>query len=705
MKRKTLSALMTVSLLLLSASACGKPSETPDIPTTAPTAAQAEPTKSTVPDTPTPVPTATETPAPTATTVPTATPTPAPVYPDATYTTTYDIPKGTACNAETLTGRAFIAVTSEDGVLLSWRSYGDTSETFEVRKNDRLLTSGAITNYLDTTGKSGDTYTLTYTENGIVKTENATAWEHSYQEFTLVAPEPQKLPNNHYSTTYTNDMSVGDLDGDGELELIVKWYPDDAQDNAYEGWTGITLLDAYDLDIQTGTATLLWRINLGINIRSGAHYTQFQVWDYDGDGIAEIICKTADGTTTYDGNLNETSHVGAVSMSDLDSSLTKRQQDYDYRYTANGVGRILTGPEYLTVFDGRTGMVLDTVDYIPSRGPENSKGECDISSWGDTYGNRVDRFLAATAYIDEGSPAAIIARGYYARTAITAWKVIDKKLTLAWYFDAPSESAYAGQGNHGLSVNDVDNDGFDELIYGSLCLDNNGSVLYCTGLCHGDAMHVSDWNGDGKLEVFQVHEPATVEYHMELHDACTGEILWGVFNGKDTGRGMAADIDPRYPGAEMWAAANGNIYDCNGNVICTKKPSVNFSIFWDGDLLMELFDYNNQKEYVPEVQKWDYLAEKTTVLLSATGATVNNGTKGNAGLIADIYGDWREEIVVRSSTDRSKIRIYSTTIPTDYVIPCLLTDRAYREGIAWQNSAYNQPANLSVLLSKDIKAE
>lgn len=620
--------------------------------------------------------------------------------------------------AETYSDRGLAAVKAEEGVFVSWRSYGADSDavSFTLERGGVPVYSGPLTNYLDPQGRPGDVYRLTASEGISSEGEETVAWGAEYQEFVLKVPEPQMMPDG--ITYYTaNDMSVGDLDGDGRLELIVKWYPDNAQDNSKDGYTGTTFLDAYDIDIASGEARLMWRIDLGLNIRSGAHYTQFQVWDYDSDGKAELICKTADGTTTYDGNLQETGHVGAVSMAELNVTSRSNPTGYDFRQHSGRIGRIVKGQEYLTAFDGETGEIIDTAEYIPARGPyDEAAGVWDTSNWGlkngmpaeknDGYANRADRFLSATAYLDEGSACAVFARGYYGRTAITAWKLIDGKLQMKWAFDAPNESKYAAQGNHGLSVNDVDGDGLDEIIYGSLTMDDDGTPLYVTGLGHGDAMHVSDWNGDGRLEVFQVHEEAGAQYHVELHDAGTGEILWGYYNGKDTGRGMAADIDPRYPGAEMWCAVTDVTYDCQGNIIYKDaKPSQNFSIFWDGDLLMELFDYDSVEGNVPQVQKWDYENLKTRVLLQADGAALNNGTKGNAGLVADLCGDWREEFIVRDKEDSSRIRIYSTTLETEYVFPCLLEDRAYREGVAWQNVAYNQPANLTVLLSRDLAAE
>ena len=637
---------------------------------------------------------------------PTAEPTPEPTQDPSQTVYGENVPVGKYAPAESCSDRAMVAVKSENGVFVSWRSYEADSDqiTFTLSRNGQDIYTGSLTNYMDTEGKSGDTYSLKASEGISVNGESTVAWNAGYQEFTLKAPETQVMPDKTKASYTANDMSVGDLDGDGQLELIVKWYPDNAKDNAHNGYTGTTILDAYDIDIATGSAELMWRIDLGLNIRSGAHYTQFQVWDYDGDGKAELLCKTADGTTVYDGSLKETGHVGAVSMASLDISKRPKEQEYDYRATDSS-GRIVKGPEYLTAFRGDTGEIIDTVDYIPARGEitDPEKGTYKISSWGDNYANRADRFLAATAYVDDGTACAIFARGYYGRTALSAWKLADGRLQMKWYFDAAGGSYYAGQGNHNLSVNDVDGDGYDEIIYGSLTMDHDGTPLYTTRLGHGDAMHVSDWNGDGRLEVLQVHEDPGA---IEMHDAETGELLWHYKNSKDTGRGMAADIDPRYPGAEAWGAANSATFDCQGNIIyADARPSMNFSIFWDGDLLMELFYYNNSDAGVPQVQKWDWENLKSDVLLQADGTALSNGTKGNAGLVADIYGDWREEFIVRCSADANKIRIYSTDIPTEHVVTCLLEDRAYREGVAWQNTAYNQPANLSVLLSKDVKAE
>jgi len=621
--------------------------------------------------------------------------------------------------AESLSNRALVAVnlagskgaetrvsSGDSGIFLSWRSFEADVEgtSYTIYKNDKKLIDVTLTNYLDTTGIGSDVYKVVGNDDAALglNAQNISVWGNQYLELNLDSPADQTMPDGTICTYQANDMSVGDLDGDGDYELIVKWQPDNSKDNSAAGYTGTTILDAYNVNMSTGTAEKLWRIDLGINIRSGAHYTQFQVWDLDGDGKSEIMCKTADGTVDGLGVV-----IGTAGK--------------DYRNTS---GYILEGPEYLTVFNGETGKAIDTIDYKPGRGS--------VAAWGDPYGNRVDRFLSGVAYLDGVNPYAVFCRGYYTRTTMTAYSFSGGKLHEYWAFDTANlanGSLYEAQGDHQLSINDIDQDGKDEIIYGSLVIDNDGTVKYCTEFGHGDAMHVSDfipWN-EG-LEIMQVHEHAEAPYHVEIHDAETGKMLVGFYTGKDTGRGIAADVDPRYAGAEYWSIAgptfmgtdepswdskDGGMFstiisEFNTNVkpISPTTPASNFSLLWDGDLMSETFDHSfDTVAYKPlsiNITDWNYETQKNDTLLSSTEALTDNGTKGNPGLIADLLGDWREEVVVRSTADDNKIRIYTTTIATDYVVPCLMENHTYRTAIAWQNVGYNQPAHTDYLLSEGL---
>lgn len=567
--------------------------------------------------------------------------------------------------------RGMVAVKVSNGVFVSWRLLGTEAAAtgFNLYRNGTKVNSSPITagtNYLDSQGTASSTYTVRAVVNGQEQSasESASVWANSYYDIPLQKPAGGTTPDGTSYTYSANDASVGDLDGDGDYEIVLKWDPSNSKDNSQSGYTGNVYLDAYEMN-----GTRKWRIDLGRNIRAGAHYTQFLVYDFDGDGKAEVVCKTADGTT--DG-------TGAV----IGSSTA------DYR---NSSGYILSGPEYLTVFSGTNGKALVTTDYEPSRGT--------VSDWGDSYGNRVDRFLAAVAYLDGVRPSIVMARGYYTRTVLVAYDWRSGQLTKRWTFDTNSSgnSAYAGQGNHNLSVADVDGDGKDEIIYGSMALDDNGGKLYTTGLGHGDAMHVGDLNPDrAGLEVFKVNESTSAQYGAEIHDAKTGQILWGVYTGKDTGRGMAADIDPRYKGEELWASNGVGLNTVTGTKISSTAPSsINFGIWWDGDLLRELLDHNSSS--VGKIDKWDYANSQLTTLLTATGTSSNNSTKGNPCLQADLIGDWREEVIWRTA-DSSALRIYTTTAATDYRIYTLMHDPVYRLGIAWQNVSYNQPPHTSFYL-------
>ncbi|PRA01682.1 MULTISPECIES: rhamnogalacturonan lyase [unclassified Paenibacillus] len=563
--------------------------------------------------------------------------------------------------------RGVVAVKTGTGVFVSWRLLGTegSNVSFNVYRDGTKVNASPITNSTnlqDASGTSSSKYTVRAVVSGTEQAASAAAsvWGNNYLSVPLSVPAGGTTPDGVAYTYSANDASAGDLDGDGEYELIVKWDPSNSKDNSQSGYTGEVFIDAYKLN-----GTRLWRISLGKNIRAGAHYTQFMVYDLDGDGKAEVAMKTADGTKDGTGVV-----IGDASK--------------DYR---NSSGYVLSGPEFLTVFNGQTGKALSTVNYEPARG--------NVSSWGDNYGNRVDRFLAAIAYLDGERPSLVMARGYYTRSVLVAYNWRNGQLTKQWTFDSNTSgnSGYAGQGNHNLSVADVDGDGKDEIVYGAMAVDDNGKGLYTTGLHHGDAMHLSDLDPDRPgLEVFQVHETPS-NAGVEFRDAGTGQLIWGVKTTKDIGRGMAADIDPRYKGAEVWA--DGSLYTAKGQKLGTTLPSsTNFGIWWDGDLLRELLDSNR-------IDKWNYTNSTTMNLLTASGVSSNNGTKSTPNLQADLFGDWREEVVWRTN-DSSALRIYTTTAVTDKRIYTLMHDPVYRLGVAWQNVAYNQPPHTGFYLGEGM---
>ena len=494
------------------------------------------------------------------------------------------------------------------------------------------------------------------------------------------------------SVTYTpNDASAADLDGDGRYELVVKWEPSNARDTASSGITGNVLLDAYTLD-----GKRLWRIDLGRNIRAGAHYTQFIVYDLDGDGRAEVACKTADGTVDGQGKVIGDGSKDWRSLTvPTDAPAVATAKDPRY-------GKVLAGPEYFTLFDGLTGAALATVPYIPGREPQDQWGGIGGNGRIDNTGNRVDRFLAGVAYLDGRLPSVIMARGYYGRTVLAAWDWRGGTLTSRWVFDSgsapppypnPTASPFSGQGNHSLSVADVDADGRDEIIYGSMVVDDDGQGLFSTGLRHGDALHVGDLDpARPGLEVFGIHEneEETVALKtpgMAMYDARTGEILWGVLPGGDVGRGLAADIDPRHRGYEAWGAEEAGLLNVRGERIGDMPRSANFAVWWDADPLREILDRN-------WIAKWNHETGQLVPMLTAEGAAANNGGKATPALSADFFGDWREEVIWRAA-DNQSLRIYTTTIPARTRMVTLMHDRMYRLAIAWQNVAYNQPPHPS----------
>ncbi|WP_222913650.1 rhamnogalacturonan lyase [Natrinema sp. SYSU A 869] len=582
--------------------------------------------------------------------------------------------------------RGLVAVPVEDGVLVRWRLFGtDPADLgFHVYRDGKRMNNKPITdstNYLDPDGTRDSTYAIRPVGIGRAGGErnggrgggrkpgmskSVGVWDNQYKEIPLNKPDPVEGENGETVTYHANDASVGDLTGDGTFDIVQKWTPSNSKVNPLDGYTGDVLLDGYTIEGEH-----LWRINLGQNIQAGPAYTSFAVYDFDGDGKAELAMRTSDGTT--DG-------AGTV-IGDPDADHTTED------------GRILEGPEYLTVFDGETGEALATEDFEPARG--------DVCDWGDCYGHRVNHFLPTPAYLDGERPSIVMGRGYYEKTMVAAWDFRDGELTTRWIFDSTEDNEeYEGQGNHQLSIADVDGDGKDEIVYGAMVVDHDGTGLYSTGWSHGDALHVSDFVPDREgLEVFQPHEYGS--YGATLRDAGTGELLWGKGGGeKDIGRAMIADVDPNYTGAEAWAVkplTDGGLgtWTAHGEQIRENAiGSANSAIWWTGDLHRELLDHDflgwDAGYGVGWIKKWNPETEELDLLKSFEGTHSNNSSKGNPCFSGDILGDWREEVIWRTE-DSEALRLYATPHETDHRLYTLLHDPQYRVALSWQNVIYNQP--------------
>ena len=624
--------------------------------------------------------------------------------------------------------RGTVAVKTNDGVYLSWRLLGTeslTNQAFDIyRDSEKIYTTGEhdATCYTDSKGTADNKYTVVPKGEAIDKTEAVDVWTTNttykgrsvaYKDIAFKVPDGGKTPTDEEYTYTANDMSVGDLDGDGEYEYIVKWDPSNSKDNSVKGYTGKVYLDAYELD-----GTLLWRIDLGVNIRAGAHYTQYMVYDFDGDGKSEVILKTAPGSKDGEGNY----------VSKAGKNITKGDDAKDYRNSSGLLMGKDGGPEYLTVFNGETGAAMQTVDFDPPRSILTS------SEWGDSYANRSERYLAAVAYLDGVHPSVVMTRGYYTYVYAAAYTWDGTDLKEQWlstntpteenggtgctvkYADGTSKNntnktLYA-QGAHSVSVADVDNDGYDEIIFGSAVLDHDGTVLTYDGRGHGDAEHVSDFDNDGKQEIFMAHEAGKhndkiIPYAVDIK-RYNGDIMLQAAQG-DIGRGIMDNVDDEYALSSgnlslFWSVAADGIYNQAGekvgNIPNTNGSNMeNFAVYWDGDLGRELLDGNKLVKYsIKSGTERIYYNSKNSTL----PGSINNSTKSNACLTADLFGDWREEIVLRYGDG---VRIYFSTIPTDYRLTTLMHDSQYRCAIAWQNVGYNQSPHTSYYIGSAALAK
>ena len=622
----------------------------------------------------------------------------------------------------------------QEGIFVSWRLLGTDPKgtTFDLLRDGKTIAKGLnVTNYTDKKGKATSQYSVVEHTPGNTPTTAAseqaaggvTPWSDLYLSMAVDRPQGGTTPDGRSFEYRPNDCSAGDVDGDGHYELLLKWDPSNSRDNSHDGYTGSVIIDCYNLpNGQSTDGKYRWRLNLGPNIRAGAHYTQFMVYDLDRDGRAELVCKTAPGSVDGTGRY--------VTEAADDPAIRNADNTADYRTER---GRINSGPEYLTVFDGLTGRALHTIWYRPNRAfGWQTAADYDKEGWGDRgfAGNRGERYLACVAWLDgpQQRPSVVMCRGYYTPSHLWAVDFDGSKLRTKWYHASVSPSEYYvedsqgqqhwqrglaatayGQGAHSLAVGDVDGDGCDEITYGSAAIDNDGRLLYSTGLGHGDATHLSDLDPDRPgLEFFMVHEQRP--YGADLRDACTGERLWYETARDDTGRGVAADIDGQHRGFEFWHIFNRAVRDIKGNVISSQLPSSNFRIYWDGDLQDELLANRGQRPYFPSfIEKWDGqranpLPLSNGKMLYEMGNSVsNNWTKATPCLQADLFGDWREELILWDSSDASHLNIFTTNIPTEYAVPTLMHDNIYRLSIVWQNVAYNQPPHLGYYLPDAVK--
>lgn len=605
--------------------------------------------------------------------------------------------------------------------FISWRLFGtdDDNTTFTILRNGASIAANITdkTNYVDKSGTASSTYQIVTKQDGVAvdTTEAVSRWSSVYKKIQLDRPAGATSPSGEAYTYTPSDCSVGDVDGDGEYEIVVKWDPSNSKDNSQSGYTGNVYLDCYKLD-----ATKLWRIDLGKNIRAGAHYTQFLVYDFDGDGKAELICKTAqgsiDGTGVY------------VNQAATDDEIKSADNTTDWR---NSSGKVKGGQEYLTVFNGLTGKAIHTIFYNPNRATGYGGAPSWTFNWDDRsgkndteYGNRGERYLATVAYLagQDERPSAVMCRGYYTFAFLWAVDFDGEKLQQRWFHSSKSKTTYSvtdsdgntqsytaptatrgsgsntayGNGNHNLSCADVDGDGCDEIVWGSCGIDHDGTLLYATGYGHGDAIHMSDLVPDHPgLEVFEVHEGSP--YGWDIHDAATGEILLSSTGGSDNGRGMSADVDLSNRGFEFWSANDKTIRSATtGDEANSSSGSTNFRVYWDGDLLDELLDGGKLDKVgsgriYPTNNKnfYDF------------GSSCNS-TKATPNLSADILGDWREEIILHGDDN---LVVFTTNVESDYRVPTLMHDHVYRLGVAWQNVAYNQPPHLGYYLPDLFKTQ
>ena len=539
-----------------------------------------------------------------------------------------------------------------------------------------------VSNFTDAAGTSGSQYTVSAVVRGVEQEQShtVTPWTAGYKEVTLQKVYSRR--GTDITNMYTpNDICCADLDGDGELEILLKRVneTDDAALYPVDNDSAYTVLEAYRQD-----GTRLWWIDCGPNMVSMRDVeTNIVAYDWDQDGRAEVILRGADNMYIHQAG-GKVTLVGKANINTRGSV-----NHYENSTYTN------TGSEYLLYLDGLSGQPYQVMDYPLPRG--------NAGDWGDDYGHRSSKHFFGAPFLDGRHPSIFLARGIYTMHTMVAFDVDASTHTLTerWRWNSPSGGDWYGQGYHNFGIADVDWDGRDEIVYGSMVIDDNGYGLSTSGLGHGDAQHCSDLDPfrHGQ-EIFACLEDAM---GCAYRDATTSQLYFRLHASDDDGRCMAGNFSNDFIGSQLVSARSGGMYSS----VSDQKVSsgydgvnLNFRCYWDGDLLEETFNYGAMDD-----SGWQYgvnpgIAKhgSWSFLKTFTGARTNNSTKGSPCFMGDILGDWRDEFILRDAN--GNLRIYSTTIPTDHRIYTTWHDHQYRQGMVWQMCGYNQPPHLSYFLGE-----
>ena len=575
--------------------------------------------------------------------------------------------------------RGLIAVKTAAGVYCSWRIFGEEyyDVNYNIYRDGTKLNAEplAVSNFVDTGGSAGSSYTVSAVVRGQEQAQSKSVgvWEQSYLEIT---PDHGSLT----STYVPNDACCADVDGDGELEILLKFDNSSWARSSYqrEGYNGeYFIIEVYKLN-----GKKLWWVDLGPNMADFQNNEQNIVaYDWDGDGKAEAVMRASDGTTIHMADGTEYV-IGDKSKNYLAAS-------------SSGQWFIFQGDEYLVYMNGETGQPYQVMEYPLKR---LEPGETDLAAaWGDGYGHRSSKHFFGAPYLDGRKPSIFLARGIYTRHKMIALDVnpATHELTERWRWNCNNASSpWYGNGYHNFAVADVDWDGRDEICFGSMVIDDNGLGLSTTGLGHGDAQHHGDFNPyiHGH-EIFACNEDLPSNNYR---DATTSKIYYRKAGGSDDGRCMAGNFTNDFPGA-MGFSSRDEAISCvtNGYVDGLSKAGLadNMRIYWDGDLLEECFNYTDGKNTAGGIYKYG-----KGLIYKLQGSMTNNDTKGTPCYQGDLFGDWREEVMMR--THDNTIRIYTTTDVTPWRNYTLWHDMQYRQAMVWQMCGYNQPPHVSYFLGE-----